>query len=64
MPSTQLCIKKQVTDAPHVSIPDFLGDDVCNSELVRNSKLTVQETDTLDAPLSLDELDNKSMTQI
>ena len=38
-------------------IEDFLGDDICQSNLVRNSKISEAESAVLDRPLSLDELD-------
>ncbi len=39
------------------TINSFLGEEIVNSALVQNSKLTVQERDLLDSPLTLDELD-------
>ena len=39
-------------------IETFLGDNIVNSELVRNSKLTDQEKNLLDSPLTLEELDS------
>ena len=38
-------------------IEDFLGDEICQSNLVRNSKISEAESAVLDRPLSLDELD-------
>jgi hypothetical protein len=38
-------------------IYQFLGPEICNSDLVRNSKLKQDEKDWLDSPLSLEELD-------
>jgi hypothetical protein len=38
-------------------IYQFLGPEICNSDLVRNSKLKQDEKDWLDRPLSLEELD-------
>ena len=38
-------------------IENFLGDDIVNSEIIRNSKLTHQEREELDLPLSVLELD-------
>jgi hypothetical protein len=39
-------------------IQEFLGPDICNHPLVQNSKLNVDEKTRLDAPLSLQELDD------
>jgi hypothetical protein len=39
------------------AISDFLGPDICNSDIVRNSKVTDPERERMEAPLSLAELD-------
>ena len=39
-------------------IEDFLGPDICNSDIVQNSKLSVRERESLEGPLTLEELDN------
>jgi hypothetical protein len=39
------------------TIEDFLGPEICNSELIKNSKLTEDEKDNLDKDLTLNELD-------
>jgi Reverse transcriptase (RNA-dependent DNA polymerase) len=39
------------------TIEDFLGAEICNSELVKNSKLTEPETESLDRELKIEELD-------
>ena len=39
-------------------IEDYLGEDICNSNVVRNSRLTEPEKLTSEAPLTLLELDN------
>jgi hypothetical protein len=38
-------------------ITDFLGQEICESPVVRNSKLTADEREALDRPLSIGELD-------
>ena len=38
-------------------VEDFLGEDICSSQIVRNSKITEGESVRLEAPLTLDELD-------
>jgi hypothetical protein len=38
-------------------IERYLGDEICNNEIVRNSKLTDEERDFFDSQLSLQELD-------
>ena len=38
-------------------VEDFLGEEICSSQLVRNSKITEGESLILEAPLSIDELD-------
>jgi hypothetical protein len=38
-------------------ITDFLGQEICESPVVRNSKLTADEREALDMPLSIGELD-------
>jgi exonuclease III len=38
-------------------IENFLGPDICNSSIVQNSKITVEENTMLNNPLSLEELD-------
>jgi hypothetical protein len=43
---------------PETAIEDFLGPEICNSALVRDSKLTEAERAQLEAPLSIEELDN------
>ena len=40
------------------TVENFLGPAICNSDIVRNSKLTVQEHDSLESRLTLEELDN------
>jgi hypothetical protein len=40
-------------DATEGSIQDFLGDEICNSELVKNSKLTDLESEKLDEELKI-----------
>jgi len=40
-----------------MSIEEFLGPGICNDPIVRNSKLTEQERDYFETPLTLDELD-------
>jgi hypothetical protein len=42
---------------PDNIIEEFLGDEIINSDLVKNSKLTVDESTWLDRPLTLAELD-------
>ena len=51
--------KKPVTEAalPATVIEDFLGDDICNSDIVRNSKLNLEERNSLEGLLTLAELD-------
>jgi hypothetical protein len=49
--------KKVRAPLPDGVIEDFLGHDIVNSDIVRNSKLTEQEKNLLEAPLSLAELD-------
>jgi Reverse transcriptase (RNA-dependent DNA polymerase) len=44
-------------DATEGTIEDFLGAEICNSELVKNSKLTDPESTELDAELTIEELD-------
>jgi hypothetical protein len=39
------------------TIEEFLGSEICNSELIKNSKLTEDEKDNLDRYLTLIELD-------
>ena len=39
-------------------IENFLGPDILNSDLVRNSKLTERERVGMEGPITLDELDN------
>jgi exonuclease III len=39
-------------------IREFLGEDIMNSELVKNSILTGQESENLERPLTIEELDN------
>ena len=41
-------------------IEDFLGEDICRNRIVTNSKLTDDEKNSLDLPLTIDEID-KSM---
>jgi len=41
-------------------IEQFLGEDICGNRIVQNSKLTNDEKDRLDLPLTIDEID-KSM---
>ena len=43
---------------PPNPIENFLGEDICNSNLVRNSKLSEEEKLALEAPLTLVELDS------
>jgi hypothetical protein len=43
-------------------IEEFLGADICNNEIVRNSKLTREESDFFDTPLSLQELDSAAFS--
>ena len=52
--------KKPVTElGSHENvIEDFLGEDICNSGIVQNSKLTDLERDSMESELSLQELDN------
>ena len=38
-------------------VEDFLGEEICTSQIVRNSKITEGESVRLEAPLTLDELD-------
>jgi len=38
-------------------IEDFLGPDILGSDIVMNSKLTAQEAESLDSPLTIDEFD-------
>jgi hypothetical protein len=38
-------------------IENFLGEEILGSPIVQNSKLTVTERETLDLPLTIDELD-------
>ena len=49
--------KKQVRNVQHNPVEEFLGEEICNSDLVSNSKLTMQESDNLEAPLTIEELD-------
>ena len=37
-------------------VEDFLGEEICASQIVRNSKITEDESVRLEAPLTLDEL--------
>ena len=39
-------------------VKGFLGPNICNSDIVRNSKLTRQESESLETPLTLEELNN------
>ena len=39
-------------------VEGFLGPNICNSDIVRNSKLTREEADSLETRLTLEELDN------
>jgi hypothetical protein len=53
--------KEQKPDPPidyDTCIQEFLGPDIINNPVVLNSKLTVQERDDLDRPLTLQELDD------
>ena len=43
-------------------IEDFLGQDICNSDIVQNSKLSEEERNSLEQPLTLAELDNSLKT--
>ena len=38
-------------------VEDFLGEAICNSDMLRNSKLKTQEVAVLEQPLSVKELD-------
>jgi hypothetical protein len=40
------------------TIEEFLGPEICNSDLVNNSRLTADESESLDMPLKIEELDN------
>ena len=40
-----------------MNIEDFLGNDIINSEYVQNKRLSVEESQLLDQPLSVIELD-------
>jgi hypothetical protein len=40
------------------TVEEFLGPAICNSDLVKNSRLTADESDSLDMPLRIEELDN------
>jgi hypothetical protein len=44
-------------------IEQFLGEDICGNRIVQNSKLTAEEKDRLDLPLTIDEID-KSMEKL
>jgi len=39
------------------SIEDFLGPDICNNPIVKNSKLTNNEIEFFESPITLDQLD-------
>jgi hypothetical protein len=53
------CKKKQGTSVNFDNcITDFLGQEICESPVVRNSKLTADEKEALDRPLSIGELDD------
>ena len=39
-------------------VEGFLGPNICNSDIVRNSRLTREEADSLETRLTLEELDN------
>jgi hypothetical protein len=42
---------------PDDVIEQFLGEDICNNEIVKNSKLTQAERDWLDRPFTMQEID-------
>ncbi len=50
---------KSLSEAPdlHNCIENFLGEEILLSPIVQNSKLTVGERESLDRPLTIDELD-------
>ena len=52
--------KKPIDDPQNYEgiIEGFLGPNICNSDIVRNSKLTREEADSLETRLTLEELDN------
>jgi hypothetical protein len=55
-------IYSKTGQADHINydqcISDFLGPDILDSELVRRSRITVQEREELDRPLTLSDLDD------
>ena len=52
--------KKPDNEAPQPEnvIEDFLGPTICNSNVVKNSKLSEEECAALESPLTINELDN------
>ena len=49
--------KKPVSNNAKISIEEFLGENICNSFIVNNSKLTQVESEALESPLTVEELD-------
>ena len=56
----KICTKKKPDEPENFDniIENFLGEDILNSRIVRNSKLSPRERDNMETPLTLVELDH------